>query len=162
MTSIFLRAFERTIGHEGGYVNDPQDQGGETKYGISKRSYPYLEIEKITVEQARQIYWDDFWTPLCLDKIWCGEVACEVFDTAVNTGKFKAVEILQRALNYLGSSLKIDGLIGKDTINAANNADERALLKVLNGVQFAHYLKIVELDPSQKKFAKGWLKRIEV
>jgi len=43
MTAPFQQAFERTIGFEGGYANDPRDPGGETKYGISKRAYPALD-----------------------------------------------------------------------------------------------------------------------
>ena len=57
----FLKAFEKVLRHEGGYVNDPLDLGGETKYGISKRSYPHLDIKNLTLDQAKQIYFRDFW-----------------------------------------------------------------------------------------------------
>jgi hypothetical protein len=60
-SSRFLKAFERIIYHEGGYANNASDLGGETKYGISKRSYPHLDIKNLTLDQARQIYYFDFW-----------------------------------------------------------------------------------------------------
>ena len=54
-------AFEKLIGHEGGYVNDARDPGGETKYGISKRAYPDEDIAGLTLERAKQIYRRDYW-----------------------------------------------------------------------------------------------------
>ena len=56
MNLNFEDAFDRLISHEGGYVNDPLDPGGETKFGISKRSYPTLDIAALTREDARAIY----------------------------------------------------------------------------------------------------------
>ena len=57
----FDAAFDRLIWHEGGYANDPDDPGGETNWGISKRAYPNLVIKALTREQAREIYQRDFW-----------------------------------------------------------------------------------------------------
>ena len=61
MSSSFDLAIPIVLENEGGYVNDPADPGGETKYGISKRSYPALDIKNLTVEQATAIYLRDFW-----------------------------------------------------------------------------------------------------
>lgn len=93
----FDRAFEFVIGHEGGYVNDPQDPGGETKFGISKRSYPNLDIKSLTLEQAKDLYFRDYWVPAG-----CGSMADEamailVFDCAVNQGVGRAKQIAGRA-----------------------------------------------------------------
>ena len=57
----FDAAFERLIGHEGGYTAGVGDPGGETKFGISKRSYPREDIKNLTLEQAKVIYRKDFW-----------------------------------------------------------------------------------------------------
>ena len=59
MTTNFIKSFEEIIGIEGGYVNDPKDKGGETKYGISKRSYPHLDIKNLTLNEAEYIYYNE-------------------------------------------------------------------------------------------------------
>lgn len=59
----FEQAIAFTLSWEGGYVNDPNDPGGETKYGISKKSYGHLDIKNLTVEQAEAIYYEDYWLP---------------------------------------------------------------------------------------------------
>ena len=61
MNEGFDKAFEFTIGVEGGYVNDPSDPGGETKFGVSKKSYPNLDIKNLTITQAKEIYYKDYW-----------------------------------------------------------------------------------------------------
>ena len=62
-------AFEKLIGHEGGYVNDARDPGGETKYGISKRAYPDEDIAGLTLERAKQIYRRDCWARRIADNL---------------------------------------------------------------------------------------------
>lgn len=93
----FDTAFDRLLGHEGGYTNNPtgQDPGGETNWGISKRSYPGVDIKNLTREQAAQIYLRDFWQPL-------GDapaaVKFQAFDFAVNSGIQTAIRKLQAAI----------------------------------------------------------------
>ena len=93
MNSDFEKALEFVLKWEGGYSNDPNDPGGETKYGISKRSYPELDISKLTLGQAKEIYYQNYWK-----KCSCDELPYPfniiVFDTAVNMGKRKALESL--------------------------------------------------------------------
>ena len=84
MSMAFDTAFLDTIGLEKGYVNDPNDPGGETKYGISKRSYPNIDIKNLTLAEAKVIYKRDFWNKLKLDKVNNIQIAGEIFDTAVN------------------------------------------------------------------------------
>lgn len=91
--SFFLPAFHLVIGIEAGYVNDPRDPGGETKFGISKRAYPNLDIARLTLEEAQAIYLRDYWT-LCGCDTMPWERALCVFDMAVNQGQGTA-----RALN---------------------------------------------------------------
>ena len=160
-SDAFNNAFERTLGHEGGYVHDPVDPGGETKYGISKRSYPQVDIRTLTVEDAKHIYHRDFWQPLQLDLL-RGDVAAEIFDTAINMGKSKAVTIAQRSACYLGHSCAGDGIIGPKTLAALNAANPSDLLRCLNALQLCRYVELVESNPAFAKFAVGWLKRIQV
>jgi lysozyme family protein len=91
----FDQAFTRLMGHEGGYVNHPADPGGETNWGISKRSYPQVDIKALTRDQAKSIYFRDFWEPL-------GDahpaIKFQVFDFAVNSGVQTAVRKLQAAV----------------------------------------------------------------
>ncbi len=89
----FDRAFRLLIGEEGGYVNEPADPGGETKYGISKRAYPQLDIRALTLDQAKAIYRRDYWDPLQLDQRKWGP-ALVLFDCAVNQGVGRAKQLL--------------------------------------------------------------------
>lgn len=91
----FNTAFERLIGHEGGYVNHPADPGGETNWGISKRSYPNLDIKNLTRDQAAGIYLRDFWNPLGAAP---DAIKFQVFDFAVNSGIQTAIRKLQAAI----------------------------------------------------------------
>jgi len=89
----FERAFRVLVGEEGGYVNDPADPGGETKYGISKRAYPAIDIRNLTLDQAKAIYRRDYWDPLQLDRRPWGP-ALVLFDCAVNQGVGRARALL--------------------------------------------------------------------
>ena len=89
-------AFEKLIGHEGGYVNDARDPGGETKYGISKRAYPDEDIAGITLEYAKQIYRRDYWDAVQAEYL-PDAVRFDLFDAAVNSGVRQAVKWLQLA-----------------------------------------------------------------
>lgn len=96
MTVDFNVAFDRLMGNEGGYVWLQRDPGGETNWGISKRTYPNLDIKKLTRDDAKTIYFRDFWVP-------CGQslddgVMFQVFDAAVNHGMQTAIRLLQRAI----------------------------------------------------------------
>jgi lysozyme family protein len=163
MNPAFDNAFHRLMIYEGGYSNDPDDHGGETKYGISKTQYPDVDIRNLTIAQAKGIYRLDYWDKLNLDSVSDMMIAGEIFEQAVNFGPATAVKNLQDALNFLGAQLYIDGKLGPLTLAALNNyIDQRALQKALNGVQFEYYRKIVAMNPGQKKFARGWLRRVEI
>lgn len=99
MQDNFERSIAFVLRHEGGYVNDPRDPGGETKFGISKRAYPALDIKSITEEQAKGIYKRDYW-----DKAGCGALdwpLCLVhFDACVNLGVSRGNEIKAKAFNW--------------------------------------------------------------
>lgn len=89
----FNEALKFVLKWEGGYSNDPNDPGGETKYGICKRSYPKLDISKLTLEQAKKIYYENYWLKSGCDKL-AEPLNIVVFDTAVNMGRSRAKKFL--------------------------------------------------------------------
>lgn len=161
--SDFEQSFSEIIGLEGGYVFDPSDKGGETKWGISKRFHPYVDIKNLSKEEAKQIYWRDYWNPLCLSVVEDDTIATEIFEQAVNMGRALAAFHVQWSLALCGIEVAVDGFLGQQTAAAINSLGQRLkqpFLKCLNGFQFKKYLDIVNNDPSQKKFFVGWLKRV--
>jgi len=162
----FNKAFGIVIGNEGGYVFDKDDKGGETKFGISKRSYPNVDIKNLSLKDAKEMYYRDFWhTEECNLELLPEKIAIEVFDTGVNVGIVIGRKFLQRALNLLNRvetlyhDLDVDGIIGNETLKAVAKVEEQKLLKVLNGLQFMRYYNIVENNHSQEKFFAGWIER---
>lgn len=155
----FQRAVEVVLGHEGGYVNDPRDPGGETKYGISKRSYPSLDIANLTREDAIAIYYRDWWQRYGYGRLQDDVVATKVFDMAVNMGPATAHRLLQEALVFLSYSIAVDGILGPQTIGAANKADPKRLLQVLRWLAAHYYYRIAAQRPQSQAFLIGWLRR---
>lgn len=97
MKVTFDTAFDRLFGNEGGYSNDPNDPGGETNWGISKRSYPDVDIKNLTKDGAKAIYRRDFWDRIMADGL-PDSLAYQVFDFGVNAGIETAVRKLQAAV----------------------------------------------------------------
>lgn len=148
------------IRKEGGYVNHPLDRGGETKYGITKRNYPHLDIRSLTTQQAAQIYYDDYWKANGLDLHYPSEIQGYAFDCFVNHGRKTFGKILQYALNDCGHDLIVDGIIGVKTIKALREQnDSRYFLLQLKIRRIYMYGLIVVSNPSQLVFLLGWLKR---
>ena len=157
--ATFEAAIPVLLHDEGGYVNDPKDPGGETKYGISKRSYPNEDIKNLTLERTKEIYRRDFWR---YDAITSQAVATKVFDFAVNMGAKTANRLLQQACCELGSHVDVDGMPGPRTFAAVNDLEGRmpgSVLASLIRLAEDHYRKIVANSPQQEKFLHGWLAR---
>ena len=145
----FDTAFDRLIGHEGDYVNNPDDPGGETKWGISKRSYPHLDIKSLTRDQAKEIYRQDFW-----DKIGDSAhsaVKFQLFDFAVNSGIKRAIKELQRAVKVVD-----DGDWGPKSQDAAVAMDHNDILMRVLGFRLRFMVKL----PNWKHASAGWAIRI--
>jgi lysozyme family protein len=155
----FLKAFDYLLKHEGGYVNDSADPGGETRYGISKRSYPNLDIKNLTLDQAKEIYFRDFWQKGRFEQIEDENIAIKLFDLGVNMGINQANKLIQRALRATGTQVAEDGIIGPITLTAINKADPTDLLSALKSESAGHYRLIASANPSQKRFIEGWLNR---
>lgn len=146
----FDEAFDRVLGHEGGYVNNPNDPGGETNWGISKRSYPHLDIKNLTRDQAREIYFRDFWERIYADKLPDG-VAFQAFDFAVHSGIETAVRYLQRAMGVAD-----DGYWGPVTAAAAQRMSESDII-MLFVAERADYLT---RRSNWANASKGWVRRL--
>lgn len=145
---------QHTILLEGGYVNNLNDSGGETKYGISKKSYPNINISELTIDEAIAIYKRDFWDKPNIDLLINERVARKVFDMGVNMGAFRAVCILQDCVGA-----KIDGILGDETARLANSMHEQTLIDALRQKQLLHYASIIKKNTSQIEFLHGWINR---
>jgi lysozyme family protein len=99
MKDNFDRAFGFVIKHEGELNDDPNDPGGLTKYGISQRAYPDLDIRNITLDEAKTLYWVDYWNRCDCDYL-AFPTDILVFDTAVNMGVSKAISIRSKASDF--------------------------------------------------------------
>lgn len=150
MSGVFERAFGHVIGVEGGYVNDPADPGGETKFGISARAYPGRDIGNLTIETAREIYRRDYWDRCRCDGL-PPMLAVAVFDCAVNQGCRPAGRFLQRALGVTA-----DGAIGPVTLRAAHSADAGAVLVDFMARRAVRYAATAGFD----RFGRGWYRRL--
>lgn len=151
----FQAAVKGVLQREGVYAFDAADPGGETNRGITKRNYPDLDIAAITDDQATEIYWRDYWTALSCDAL-PAVVALKLFDVAVNCGQQMAVVLLQRALNYLGHGIMIDGILGPKTRMAVLGARKGALVCAMAGEQYQRYQDLIRRNPQLKTFAAGW------
>ncbi|HEM8614633.1 TPA: peptidoglycan-binding protein [Citrobacter amalonaticus] len=168
----FRNALTFVLSAERGYVNDPTDRGGETNLGISDKrdgvadgktdvdgdGKPDTRIRDLTVEQAGQIYFRDYWYPAYCP-LWPDEVALFVFDSAVQHGAKKAVQLLQEAVGFTGKS--VDGIAGKNTRAAVESADPDWLMNRLYLRRSRYYADIIKSNPSQGKFLNGWFNRLD-
>jgi len=145
----FKDAVEIVLSHEGGYVWDKNDPGGETKYGISKRAYPDLDIAKLTREEAAQIYYTDYWLPLKCNSL-PFNVALVLFDMGVNMGRSQAVKCLQRAV-----LVKPDGVIGPMTMAAVAAHHKNVVIEKTTQERILFYASL----PTFERFGKGWVRR---
>lgn len=157
--SNFYYAVERLLEEEGGYVNDPDDAGGETKFGISKRVYPQLDIKGLTKFDAEQIYREDYWTRMHLEGIDDKEVASKALSLVVNIGGAWGIKMLQRACRATGGNVEEDGRLGPETLASINLSNPKALLAALKSEAAGHYRLLAERFPHNRKFLRGWLNR---
>jgi lysozyme family protein len=151
----FNEIIETVLTHEGGYVNDPTDLGGETKYGITKKFYPSVDIKNLTKEQAKKIYHQDYWKPAK-----CDEVPLHLrhiyFDMCVNFGRRGAVKVLQRAANStIKDKLEVDGGIGSKTLSAI----QKLSIDRVRAYRVLRFANLVIKKPEQERFWVGWYRR---
>jgi len=154
--SKFDDIIEVVLEHEGGYVNDPKDPGGETNFGIAKRSHPDVDIKNLTREGAKEIYKEVYWDKNKVESL-PEELWHIYFDMCVNQGKSRAVKIIQRAVNGKGGSLTVDGGMGPMTIAAIGKS--RVELDRVRAYRVKYYSDLVTKKPDLERFYFGWFKR---
>lgn len=133
-------ALEFTLRWEGGYVNDKDDPGGETKWGISKRAHPDRDIANLTLEDAIEIYREKYWDVLDCDNLdWA--LAIAVFDAGVNCG-------VSRARAWLKESSWIE------------DCNVLYDIKYFNELRIIHYLTLIKNNPAMGKYKRGWFNRV--
>ena len=180
----FEQALAEVLGIEGGYSDIEADRGGKTNYGITEavaRGEPYNytgEMSKLPLRLARQIYREGYWdiNRLRLSSIFVitsQAIVSEIFEQAVNTGYYSTAKRVQRVINILNRNedlyldLMVDGWLGiraRDAFKILMEAgDHDDLLRWLNVAQGAYYMELLERDPTQEAFARGWVdKRVIV
>lgn len=154
MMATFEPAVEELLGHEGGYGNDPDDPGGETHWGISKRRYPYVNIQSLTREEAIGIYRLDWWEEYRYGLVRDQRIANKLLAMSVNAGPAIAHRLMQESLNYLGMSLVVDGILGPRSRAAINSVDAGLLVNIYRVKTGAWYMDLGKL-----KYLEGWLNR---
>lgn len=191
MMTNFDKAYLMLTQNEGGYANNKMDKGGETYRGISRRFHQnwrgWLLIDKmkqdfdmssrdgyskfvLAVNGSRELqdltkcfFKTNYWDINQLSKIENIELAKILFDVGVNSGVRVAGKHLQRALNYLGSDLKVDGIIGFKTIDAFKSfkkKEHRYIIEIVRSLQITRYVEITENDSNQKYWSRIWLRRM--
>lgn len=146
----FDSAFSALIEHEGGLVNNPADKGGLTKYGISQRAYPQLDIAALTLQDVRELYKRDYWIRAQCDRL-PPALAFQVFDGAVNSGIGTSIRWLQAA-----AGVAQDGVVGPLTIRAVGDKDAAVMLARFNGERLKFMASLSTFDV----FGRGWARRI--
>lgn len=158
----FNLAFDRLLGHEGNFTDDRRDRGNwttgiigkgqlkGTKFGISAMTYPTLNIKGLTVDDAKQIYYRDFWSKIHGEDLPDG-AAFQVFDFAVNSGITTAIRYYQRAIDVAD-----DGIFGPRSVAAAKAMSESDQIMRLNALRL-DFMRRLSTWPN---YGRGWAGRI--
>jgi lysozyme family protein len=176
--SRFEPAVEVLLKHEGGYVNNVNDSGGATNYGVSLRflndqgllgdfnadgAVNIEDIKNMSIDDAKKVYKTCWWDKYKYGTIIDQTIATKVFDLSVNMGGSRAHKLLQSALNKaFALRLTVDGVLGPATIsviNAVSDDKEQLLLTAYCDEAWAFYQGLIAAKPSQQVFAKGWKNR---
>lgn len=165
-------AFEKTLAHEGGYVDDPDDPGGATNYGVSLRwlraegididgdgDVDADDIAAIDTEDAKAIYHEHWWLKYRYDEVTVPEIAAKIFDLSVNMGPVQAHKLVQKACNTCGHALVVDGILGSRSIATVNSSYAVQLLDAIREHAADFYTTLVEERPELAKYLNGWLRR---
>jgi lysozyme family protein len=150
----FQIAVQKTLIHEGGYVDNPEDSGGATNMGIEQRDLPNVPIKDLTVEQAIAYYSEHYWKQF-YSQIEDQSVAEKLFDLGVLFGVGEAVKIFQLTLGVTD-----DDVFGPGTLQATNQAEPASLLAAYKTSMVTHAINIANANPNDRVFLVGWIKRI--
>lgn len=160
--SSFETTFQRTIGHEGKFQANPKDRGNwtsgqvgvgqlkGTKWGLAAMTYPDLDIANITLEQAKEIYYNDWWLKLKMER-WPNVMKYQMFDAAFNHGTGRANQFIQFSVR-----VKEDGIIGPKTVTAVNMTDPNDIVMRFLAKRLRYFTEV----KTWKEFSKGWSLRV--
>jgi len=142
---------------EGGdrYVELPGDPGGATKYGIAARFHPTEDIRNLTLDRAKDIYYNEYWTPAGLSLLQSVDVAKRVLGFAVHLGWKRAIKVLQRSLRATGDRVKEDGVLGPQTANAVNKIDPSIFVPMWRAEMAGWY----RTNQKDDRYLEGYLNR---
>lgn len=153
-TIVPILWLEGGLRSDNGLNNRITDRGGLTKFGISQRAYPELDIKALTIKDALSIYYQDYWCRMRCDQF-APSLALVLLDGAINHGVPAMTRILQQATESV-----VDGLLGPKTLYAAHSLLPSYLIAQMTGLRGYKYTCICLDDPNQKVHLKGWFNRI--
>lgn len=155
MPNNWDRAIAFVLDMEGGYTLDPNDPGGETNFGISKKAYQNIDIKNLTIDQAKDIYHRDYWNPCRCDNLPFA-FAIAVFDMAVNQGTGSAIKTLQETFGVTA-----DGIIGPVTLAAVTTAaNDSRKIKLYMARRLTAYVRIMAANQTLLIFSRNWCFRV--
>lgn len=158
--------FERVIKHSllletggdlinGGLTNDPYDSGGTTKWGISQKAFPNLDVKALTLEDAKGLYFHHYYS-LLFEQIDSVLVVFKIVDMSILMGRITAIRLIQKVIE-----VPADGHIGPVTIKALNARREADIVNAYENILKQRINYLVVKRPTYKRFKKGWYNRIE-
>ncbi len=137
--NIFGKKFEKAINKVFTNISTFYDEQTHSKYGITTKQYPNIDVKNLTFAEAAFLHYRDNWSTQFYEKISSDELAAKIFETAIEIGTETAHILLQRALRSTGNFVKEDGHLGKITLAAVNNANHRELLAAFRSEIAGHY-----------------------
>ncbi|MDD3321709.1 MAG: glycosyl hydrolase 108 family protein [Paludibacter sp.] len=169
----FIFSLKKTVTNEGGYINDPDDLGGETYKGIARNAHSswdgwqFIDSQKSKPDFPQSLdsdirlqnlvdkfYLDNFWHPLNIEQIQNQTNADSFFDFAVNAGSITSARIIQSIVG-----VKIDGVIGPKSLYKINSMDFGYFQAAFTVAKIEYYMNLIHKRPINKKFLSGWITR---
>ena len=147
-------SIQKTLVNEGGYVDNPNDSGGPTKYGITERDLPGEDIEKLTPERATAYYLENYWKPH-YSEIESQDVANKLFDLGVLFGVGEAIKLAQTVLK-----ITADGAFGLISLGSLNEAEPISFIQAFKTAFVSHAIGIADAKPQDREFLAGWIERV--
>lgn len=163
MTKTIAEMIEHILMTEGGYVNDPNDKGGPTNFGITletlenwrrRTDLTAVDVKNLTVDEARLILTQKYVIGPGLNRIEDESLRLLVVDMFINHGDTRATGLIQTALRLVG-----DGILGPKTLSALNGVEQDRIYDAVLSERIRFYGRIITRDPSQSRFAAGWFDR---